>query len=687
MKKVEIFIDGKKIRAEENKTILGVALENNIYIPNLCWHPDLEATGTCRMCLVEVEGAKSLQTACTTKVQNGMRIKTNTDELRKLRKINLSLILSQINGNPPEDFQLKKVIDYVGGYDFKFDVKKPSHEVQDNFLFTINKNLCILCGRCVKICQEVRKTGVLGFINRGIETEIGTANNKPLSEEACKLCLACVEVCPTGALKDKIEFTPETREKTLLPCSNTCPAGIEVFRYVRLVAEGKFQDSINVIREKVPLPLTLGFVCHHPCEEACRRGYVNQPIAIRPLKRFVAERDDKSWMGKIPKKPETGKKIAIIGSGPAGLSCAWFLKILGHEVVVFEKMEKPGGMMRYGIPRYRLPEEALDSEIETIKSFGVQIETNAEIKNLEKLFDEGFDAVFLSAGAWQGTKMQIPGEDLAGVYDGISVLRKIAKNEKVEIGKTALVVGGGNVAIDVARSLKRLGVEVTILYRRTKAQMPALPEEVEEAEKEGIELKILTNPVEIKSSSGKLSVVCVKMELGEPDESGRRRPVPVEGSEFEIPTDAIVMAIGQKVSTPEEFELKVDKKGRVVVDENLMTSKRGVFAGGDCVAGPQSVIEAIEYGRKGASFIDKFLGGNGDISLKLSDETEESPCLGREERFAFKERIKIRTLSPDERIKNFSCVEFSPDENDAKYEGERCLRCQLRLKIKKVPLP
>jgi len=217
--------------------------------------------------------------------------------------------------------------------------------------------------------------------------------------------------------------------------------------------------------------------------------------------------------------------------------------------------------------------------------------------------------------------------------------------------------------------------------------MPALPSEVEEAEKEGIEIKILTNPVEIKSYSGKLSIVCIKMELGEPDESGRKRPVPVKGSEFEISTDAIVMAIGQKVSIPKEFELKLDKKGRVLVDENLMTSKRGVFAGGDCVAGPQTVIEAIEYGRKGASFIDKFLGGDGDISLKLSDETEESPCLGREERFAFKERIKIQTLPPDERIKNFSCVEFSLNENDAIYEAKRCLKCQLRLKIKKVPLP
>jgi len=687
MKKVEIFINGKKIKAEENKTILEVALENDIYIPNLCWHPELEPTGTCRMCLVEIEGAKALQTACTTKIQNGMNIKTDTEELKKLRKMNLWLILSQINGEIPENSQFKKVIDHVGIYDFKFEVKKPSFEIYDNPLFTRNQNLCILCGRCVKICQEVRKTGVLGFINRGIDTKIGTANNKPLSEEACRFCLACVEVCPTGALKDKIEFTPETRQKTLLPCSNTCPAGIEVFRYVRLIAEGKFQDSLNVIREKVPFPLTLGFVCPHPCEDACRRGYLNQPIAIRILKRFVAERDDKSWMKKINKKPETGKKVAIIGSGPAGLTCAWFLKILGHEVFVFEKMEKPGGMMRYGIPRYRLPEEILDSEIEIIKSIGVIIKTNAEIKNLEELFDDGFDAVFLSAGAWEGTKMQIPGEDLDKVYDGISLLQKISKNEKIEIGKTALVVGGGNVAIDVARSLKRLGVKVTILYRRTKAQMPALPSEVEEAEKEGIEIKILTNPVEIKSCSGKLSIVCIKMELGEPDESGRKRPVPVKGSEFEISTDAIVMAIGQKVSIPKEFELKLDKKGRVLVDENLMTSKRGVFAGGDCVAGPQTVIEAIEYGRKGASFIDKFLGGDGDISLKLSDETEESPCLGREERFAFKERIKIQTLPPDERIKNFSCVEFSLNENDAIYEAKRCLRCQLRLKIKKVPLP
>ncbi|MFH1353318.1 MAG: FAD-dependent oxidoreductase [bacterium] len=688
---IDLIIDGKKIKADRGKTVLGAALNAGIYIPNLCYHPDLPATGACRLCIVEIEGIKGFPCACTTIAKQGMAVHTNTPELRELRKNNAWLILSEYDGEPGESTQLKKVIDWIGKKNLLDEHIRPAGKFpvkSDTPLFTRNNNLCILCERCVRMCQEVRKTGALGLINRGINTVVETSNSLPLMDAGCKFCLACVEVCPSGALSDKKKFDEKDREKTLLPCTNTCPAGIEVSRYVRLIAENRFQDALEVIREKVPFPAVLGYVCTHPCEEACRRSDVNEPIAIRALKRFAAEQDSGRWRSKIKIAEQTGKKVAVIGSGPAGLTAAWFLKHLGHSVTVFERMAEAGGMMRSCIPGYRLPGKVLDKEIKDIENIGVTIKTGSKIESLDELF-EHFGAVFLALGAASGMKMGIPGEDSPRVLDGISVLSSINIGEKINLGKEIAVAGGGNVAIDAARNALRTGVKkVTILYRRTLKEMPAATEEVEEALKEGVKINFLVNPVSVSPEDNKLKVECVKMELGEKDASGRRRPVPIKGSEFFLVVDNLIMAVGQRPAVPDNFGIATDKRGRIQADaETLSCSRKGVFAGGDVVSGPASVIEAIQAGRIAACSIDKYLGGKGEISQELIPGEEEKTCLGRDEQFAYRKRAVIKTLPAGKRLKDFSPVEYNFDGKTATAEAERCLRCQLRLKITKAPFP
>ncbi len=689
---INLTINNRKIKAKPGTTILEAALAHNIYIPNLCYHPDLAPIGACRLCVVELKGAKSPVTACTTEVKEKMVVGTNSAKIKKLRKNILWFILSEHPLDITDSTQLKKVAKYVGIKEIPH-VKTPNTRnipiASDDPLFTRDINRCILCGRCVAICQETRKIGVLGFISRGIDARIGTNYDLSLKDSACKFCQACVEVCPSGALVDKKKFEPGDRQKVILPCTNTCPAQIDAARYVKLIAEGKIQQALEVIREKVPFPKTLGYVCDHPCEDECKRGQVNQPIAIRALKRFVSEKDSGSWRSKIKFANKTNKKVAVIGSGPAGLTAAWFLRILGHQVTVFEALEKAGGMMRSGIPAYRLPRSVLNQEIKEIERIGVKIKTKAKIESLTTLSSQGFDAVFLALGAPLGFKMGIPGEEDSRVLDGISLLNKINSRKKIDIGEKMAIVGGGNVAIDVARSALRAGVKkVTVLYRRTEKEMPALPEEVEEASKEGIKFKFLVNPQKIFAGPKKLKVECIKMKLGKPDSTGRRRPVPIVGSEFNLIADNLVIAIGQKPSLPKDLVFLLDKKGKIKADpQTAACSKKGVFAGGDDVSGPASVIEAIQAGRKGAISIDRYLGGKGDIEQKIASSQIEATRLGREEDFAYRERIQLAHLSVKERLSGFRTVEKSLSRKKAAKEAQRCLTCQLRLKISSTPLP
>jgi len=688
---IKIIIDGTEVKVAEGKTILEAAFKAGIYIPNMCYHPNLPPLGACRLCLVEIEHIPGYRPACTTMAQEGMIVQTNTPHLQRLRKDIAWLILSEYHGDLDNDLPLKKVIDYVGVSDPLPGFKKQPPRfkpILDEPLFTRDPNLCMLCERCIRMCQEVRNVGAIGLINRGIETYVGTPYRQRLEDSACRFCEACVEVCPTGSLKDKKRFTEADREKTLLPCSNTCPAGIDISRYVRLIADGKFQDALEVIRETVPFPHTLGCVCHHPCEEVCRRCELNNPIAIRALKRFAAEQDSGRWRSKVKIAPDTGNKVAIVGAGPAGLTAAYFLRTLGHSVTVFEMLPAAGGMMRTGIPEYRLPRDILDSEINDIRNIGVDIRLNTKVRSIDSLFDKGFNAVFLAMGAPEGTKMGIPGEEDPRVLDGISVLKAINLKQKIDLGQEIAVIGGGNVAIDVARCALRVGVKkVTMLYRRTRSEMPANDEEIEEAVAEGIKLSYLVAPQKVLAGGDKLSVECIRMKLGEPDASGRARPIPIEGSEFIIEVDRLIAAIGQASDVPASFSITM-KKGCIVANEKtLVSSRKDVFAGGDIVSGPASVIQAIQAGRTAAASIDKYLGGKGKIYQKLAPSDNNFACLGREEGFAYKKRVARPVTPASERLRGFIQEEGSLTREQAVAEAGRCMQCQLRLKITHAPLP
>ena len=461
------------------------------------------------------------------------------------------------------------------------------------------------------------------------------------------------------------------------PCSHICPAGIDVPRYIRFISEGKYDQALAVIREKIPFPSICGHVCPHPCETKCRRGQVDEAIAIRALKRFAAEKGNGLWKAKAKMAAATGKRVAIIGSGPAGLTAAYYLAKRGHAVNVFETLPEPGGMMRYGIPEYRLPREVLAEEIGEIKSVGVDIRTNTRISSVDELFEHGYHAIFLAIGAHQGAKLRIEGEDSPEVMEGVSFLREINMGNKVRVGDRIAVIGGGNVAIDASRSALRLGAkEVTIIYRRTRDEMPASREEIEEALLEGVKIEFLAAPIRIASRNGTVELTCIRMELGAVDESGRRRPVPIEGNEFSLPFDTVIAAIGQVPEAPEKFGLPLERGNTIQVDDDtLATTKEGVFAGGDAVTGPATVIEAIAAGRQAAVSIDKYLGGSGIIDEALAPPEEIGTLTELEE--GEKHRISIPTLTLSKRLCSFAEVELGLGEEMAIEEAKRCLRCDL----------
>ena len=485
------------------------------------------------------------------------------------------------------------------------------------------------------------------------------------------------------------------------PCSHTCPAEIDVPRYVRLIAAGRFADANAVIREKIPFPSVCGLVCFHPCEARCRRALIDDAIAIKVLKRAAAERDDGRWENKRLKPLATGKRVAIVGSGPAGLTTAYYLARQGHSVTVFEEFPEPGGMMRYGIPDYRLPHDVLDAEIQEIIDAGVEIRTKTKIESLDELWSQGFNAIFLALGAHRGTKLGIPGEEEVSVLDCIDFLRRVKLGYRVELGERVAIIGGGNAAIDAARTALRLGAkskppptdtdqevldasrmarrlgakEVHIVYRRSQAEMPASLEEVREALAEGVQIDFLTAPVRVAQEDGSIKLDCVRMRLGPVDSSGRRRPEPIPSSEFTLKFDRVISAIGEIPEIPEGFGLVQTKWNTLVVDsETLMTERAGVFAGGDVATGPASVIEAIAAGRRAASAMDKYLGGDGNIEETLIAPEEDAPFELEE---GERRRVPIRTLKVPERLGSFREVELGYSVEEAQSEARRCLMCDL----------
>jgi formate dehydrogenase major subunit len=569
---VEIELNGRRLLARPEQTILQVAEAQGFRIPTLCHDPRLEPYASCWVCVVRVQGAKGFVPACSTQVRQGMRITTDDPDIRATRRMSLELLLSNHYGD-------------------------------------------------------------------------------------CKA-----------------------------PCTLTCPSNLDVQGYLGLIANGRDREALALIKQDCPFPLSIGRVCPRPCEEACRRNLVDEPVGIDYCKRYVADLDAASGAGYDPPlAPKTGKRVVVVGAGPAGLSAAYYLVQAGVAVTVLESEDKAGGMLRYGIPDYRLPQPVLDREVQSILRLGVELKTGVRLGKdvqLEEL-RQSYDAVLLAFGAWKGQGLRVQGEDRPGVLIGIDFLREAALGRRPALGDRVAVIGGGNTAIDSARTAARLGVrEVNLFYRRTEVEMPASPAEVHEALEEGVHFYYLVAPLLIQEKGKGLKALrLIKMQLGEPDSSGRRRPIPVEGSDFEVEVDTVISAIGQYPDTQslEKTTGLLDERGFLKCDEDTgRTGVPGVFAAGDLATGADIAIRAIAGGKHAARAILAYLAGGeyrrpaeflskkDDFGKPTPEEYKEEPRVARE---------KMPMTEAVVRVNSFEEIEQGYSEVQARAEARRCLEC------------
>jgi formate dehydrogenase (NADP+) beta subunit len=745
MEKVKLTIDGRKILVPTGTTILEAARHMNIYIPVLCSHPDLppaegqeaatvvyqgyrkmenaipgETAKGCGLCVVEVEGQADLVASCSTEARPGMVVVTENDRIKAKRRENLIPTLvrhphvcltcaqqegcsrTQCSSNVPENerccsrfghCELQNVVNHVGISPVTrrwIPTDLPILEAQP--LFIRDYNLCIGCTRCVRACRDLRGIEAMGFVHdKGGLVEVGTLG-PTLEDSACRFCTACVEVCPTGALMDK-SVRPGKKEEDLVPCREACPAHVDVPGYLRLIAEGRRGEADVVIREKVPFPGVLGRVCVHPCETFCRRGEVNDPVAICVLKRYAADGETGLWKEGATPEVDTDRKVAIVGAGPAGLTAAFYLRKKGHTVSLFEARKEAGGMLRYGIPRYRLPREVLDREINHILDTGIDFRAGESLGkdfNIDRLRSVGFDAVFLAVGAQLSRCIPIDGSDLPGILWGVDFLAHVADAEKIVLKDRVIVIGGGPVAVDAALTALRCGAKrVTMACLEDREEMAARGWEVERALAEGVQLMPSWGPHKILSTDGQITGVELVKCSRVFDEHGSFCPA-FDALKKSIEGDQVIMAIGQ---APDLSFIEGDRRlsvnhGLIVVNEDtLETSMKGIYAGGDVAGLPGGVIHAIASGRRAASSIDRALGGNGRIDEVLFDRENPHPHMGREEGFAGKPRERITERDVEERVTGFKEVALGYDDEQAVREAKRCLQCDLRLFMGCNPSP
>lgn len=564
--RIKVIINGKICTGRAGQTLLEIAQNNGIEIPNLCHNGELKHYGGCSLCVVEAEGSPKLLRACSTVAQDGQVIYTESERVVRTRKTSIELLMSDHDGD----------------------------------------------------CRG--------------------------------------------------------------PCVLNCPASVNAQGYVQAIARGDDKEAVRIIKERLPMPACIGRVCPHPCEDGCRRQMVEESISIAYLKYFAADRVIQAGGYLPPKAAATGKRVGIIGGGPGGLTAAYYLSLKGHRVTVVDAMPQMGGMLRYGIPEYRLPKRVLDEEVAEIASLGVEMKNNFRIGR-DVTFEEfknSYDAVVLAIGAWESMPIGCPGEELDGVMGGIDFLRQVAMGEKPAIGDQVAVVGGGNTAMDACRTAVRLGAkEVYVVYRRTEAEMPAEQLEIDEAREEGVIYKFLTNPAEIIGENGRVKETKLQvMELGEPDESGRRRPVPVEGKFETLPVTCVISAIGQKANVAGFEGIELNRKGIISADEtSYRTSMPGVFAVGDATnQGASIAIEAIGEARRCAKVVDLYLNGMQVPYQKTYLSVKKvSPEYFAD--YIKLPRAKMPTRPPEERKHDFQEINLGFSEAQARAEAARCLDC------------
>jgi len=745
MDTVSLSIDGQQVEVPAGTTILEAARKAGIYIPTLCDHPDLPPAKTaggsaaiyqgpqklnnampeepgmgCGLCAVAVKGQGDLVESCTTEAEAGMVVTTHNDRIQSIRQEKLlpvmtrhrhaCLTCAQQEGCPripcsahvPENerccsqfghCELQNVANYVGILDSTPKwVPTDIAGSKDHPLFETDYGLCIGCTRCVRVCSDLRGIGALGFIyDEHGRVQVGTLS-ETMEGSGCKFCTACVEVCPTGALVDKA-VDGRRREDVILPCRTACPVNIDVPGYLRMIAEGKPDAANAIVREKVPFPGVLGRVCTRPCEDVCRRGEVNQSIAICALKRYAADSGNDLWENESRVAADTGKKVAVVGAGPAGLTAAFYLRKQGHAVTLFDANSQPGGMMRYGIPEYRLPRKVLDKEIKDILDLGIGFQPNQCLGKevvLDQLINDGYDAVFLGLGAQNSQPLPLDGCHTPDVFWGVEFLRDIAQGRAVKLQDNVVVIGGGNVAVDAAMTARRCGAaDVKIACLEGLNEMPAGQRQLEKARAEGIDIMPCRGPDRIISAEGRITAMDLVECTGLFDDDGHFCPGFSENKEC-IPVDQVIIAVGQAADLAfieKTGEIRV-RQGLIVVNEkSLETGLPAVYAGGDAVKMPGSIIDAIAAGRRAAESIDKALGGSGQIGETLFPRPNPDPHLGRDEGFAGRVREKMPELEAAVRVKNFDEVATGLSAEQALKEAKRCLQCDLRLQIGCNPAP
>ena len=560
-----------------------------------------------------------------------------------------------------------------------------------------NEIECMGCHACEVACKQEHSLGVGPRVVRVLER---APFFKPLFCHHCDdapCALACPEDAITIDPKTKVVLVNEDKcngcdavvgksgaeKQQTSPCKVECSAHIDVQGYVNLAAKGKFQEALQLIKLASPFPSICGRVCHHPCESDCNRDQIDESVGIHSIERFLADLDlkaDKRYMPEI--KGRKKEKVAIVGSGPAGLTCAYYLAQEGYQVTIFEKAPVLGGMLTTGIPSYRLPRKIVEAEIQLIRDMGVTMKTGIEVgkdKTIAQLRKDGFNAFFIGIGAQESIRLGIEGENLEGVYRGLDYLQQLNLGKPVRLGEKVAVIGGGNAAMDAVRSARRLGSEKAfIIYRRSLEEMPSRPEEIRECQEEKIPINILTQPVRFIGKNGRInSIECIKMRLTEPDESGRRKPEPIPGSEFMMKADAVITALGQESDwccLTQECACTLTEWGTMNVDPlTLQSDDPDIFAGGDAVRGPQSVVEAIADGRQAAISMSRYLNGQ---NLRLGRDTKlKAITEPQKEKYDPAPRAQMPYLEPQKRVKNFSEVQKGFTKKMAVQEAKRCISC------------
>lgn len=686
---VTIEIDGRQLTVPEGMNLLEAALQNGIYIPHLCHHPDLPDLGSCRLCIVEVEGMEGVQPSCKLKASEGMKVITDSPRIHSLRKLAMELLLAA----HPEDCstcpkygrcELQTLIQYMGVSATRMSARIKGFAQNDkNPLLIHDMNRCVLCGRCVRACGDLRGVGVLQYNKKELETYVGTLHDKLLTDADCRFCGACAEVCPTGTIRDLVEFTPVEKKDTLIPCQATCPAHTDVPRYVRLAKEGRWEEALAVVHERLPFPECLGRVCAHPCESNCRRGEVNEPVSIRNIKRYAAEHaGGELWKKNSKHLPATGKRVCVVGGGPAGMTAAYYLAKQGHSVTLKEAYPTLGGQMAYGIPSYRLPRVVVAKEAAYLNDVGVSVETGCRVSDFKALSAE-YDAVLLALGTHQGVRLPMEGSELPGVLLNSDFLRDASMGVETGMGKRVIVLGGGNVAFDCARTARRLGAEeIHLACLEAREKMTADEEEIEQAQEEGIQIHPAHTFEAILGPDRVSGVRFCNVKSFTFDENRRAVIEKEENSEHVIEADTVIFAVGQRTQISPEAGLELGRGNSIAVQPgSLRTSVPGIYACGDAVYGTRTVIQAVAAGRDATSEIDKALGGSGDISEVLAPVEMPDAFLGRIEGFGHQARQPDVVRDAALRENNFDAVSFGLADEGVRQEAGRCLQCDLRFTI------